>query len=52
VIRAIVAIGYDGWVALELWHREDVPVSRTMPECQAEAVADVLAWLGATVGGE
>lgn len=45
VVHALVRAGYEGWVALELWHRQDVPVTRPMIECQAEAVADVLAWL-------
>lgn len=38
IIAAIVGMGYDGWVGLELWHRQDVPVTRTMVECQEEAV--------------
>lgn len=39
IARAILATGYQGWVALELWHREDVAVTRTMAECQAESLA-------------
>lgn len=39
IVARIKAIGYSGWVGLELWHREDVPVARTMVECQREALA-------------
>lgn len=45
-IRAIVDSGYSGWVALELWHRQDTPVTRRMVDCQRES----LAWLTAEFG--
>lgn len=38
VVRAITETGYDGWVALELWHRQDVPVARNMVDCQEESL--------------
>ena len=41
IAAAIKASGYSGWVALELWHRNDVAVSRSMLDCQRES----LAWL-------
>ena len=43
---AIRAIGYEGWVALELWHRSDVPVTRSMAECQTESLALLRSLLG------
>jgi len=39
IVDAIIATGYAGWVALELWHREDVLVTKSMPECQTESLA-------------
>ena len=46
IAAAITATGYEGWAALELWHREDVPVSKAMPECQRES----LAYMGKLLG--
>ena len=39
IAEAVRAVGYDGWVALELWHRQDVPVTKSMQECQTESLA-------------
>ena len=39
IAQAVVATGYRGWVSLELWHREDVTLTRTMAECQRESLA-------------
>jgi sugar phosphate isomerase/epimerase len=39
IVSAITATGYAGWVALELWHRDDVPVTKTMAECQTESLS-------------
>lgn len=36
--RAIKAGGYSGWVGLELWHREDATLTKSMVECQAESL--------------
>ena len=38
IAQAILAAGYRGWVSLELWHRDDVTVTRTMAECQRESL--------------
>lgn len=38
IVAEIKASGYSGWIGLELWHREDVPVTKSMAECQKEAV--------------
>ena len=46
IASALRAADYEGWVALELWHREDVHVTRTMAACQAESVA----WLRSLLG--
>ncbi len=35
----IRALGYSGWGSLELWHREDTQVTRSMLECQKESLA-------------
>lgn len=32
LLRALGEIGYDGWLALELWHRSDTHARRTMIE--------------------
>jgi inosose dehydratase len=32
VVEALREIGYEGWLALELWHREDTRATRTMIE--------------------
>lgn len=39
IVAAIHAVGYTGWVSLELWHREDTEVTRSMLECQQESLA-------------
>ena len=41
IAAAIKSSGYSGWVALELWHRNDVAVNHSMVDCQRES----LAWL-------
>lgn len=46
IAAAVRAMGYDGWVALELWHRQDVPVTKTMQECQTESLAYLRKLLG------
>ena len=46
IVRDIVAGGYTGWVGLELWHREDATVTRSMVDCQAES----LRWLRGLFG--
>ena len=46
IAQAVRAAGYAGWVALELWHREDVPVTRAMVECQTESLAVLRGLLG------
>ena len=46
IAAALRAAGYSGWAALELWHREDVPVSRSMADCQAESLACLKELLG------
>ena len=46
IASALRAADHEGWVALELWHRQDVPVTRTMAECQTESVA----WLRSLLG--
>jgi sugar phosphate isomerase/epimerase len=38
LVEGIKAPGYSGWVALELWHRDDVPTTKSMVECQTEAL--------------
>jgi sugar phosphate isomerase/epimerase len=46
IAAAIRASGYEGWAALELWHRQDVPVSKGMLECQRESLAAMRELLG------
>lgn len=46
IAAAIRAAGYAGWAALELWHRQDVPVSKGMLECQRESLAYMRDLLG------
>ena len=41
IVRAIKGYGHEGWMGLELWHREDVPVTKSMVDCQKESVAFV-----------
>jgi inosose dehydratase len=46
IAEAVRAVGYDGWVALELWHRSDVPVTRSMQACQTASLAYLRSLLG------
>lgn len=46
IARAVRGMGYEGWVALELWHRQDVPVTKNMQECQTESLAYLRKLLG------
>lgn len=39
ILAAIHAVGYSGWGSLELWHRQDTEVTRSMLECQRESLA-------------
>ena len=39
VVAAIQTVGYAGWIGLELWHRQDTLITRSMPECQQESLA-------------
>ena len=45
VVGAVVGSGYTGWLGLELWHRNDVPTTKGMIECQAEALALLRQWV-------
>lgn len=51
-IGAIVATGYRGWAALELWHRQDTPVTRSMADCQRESLTWLAAEFRAAAGDE
>lgn len=46
IAEAVRAAGYEGWVALELWHRNDVPLTKGMQECQGESLAYLRGLLG------
>ncbi len=38
IVAALTAADYEGWASLELWHREDVPVAKSMQQCQTESL--------------
>jgi inosose dehydratase len=45
-VSALRAVGYAGWASLELWHRHDTVVTKSMLECQQESLAYLRELLG------
>ena len=47
IARVVAAGGYSGWVGLELWHRDDATLTRSMVDCQAESLGMLRTLFGA-----